>query len=87
MVGSLQDALDAAGTSDPDAISIVGGAEIYDIFMPHAHRIEVTQIHRDYPGDTFMKPLGPQWVEAAREDHEEDGESPAFSFVTYTRAD
>jgi len=87
VVGSLDEALAAAKTSGTEAISIVGGAEIYDIFRPLAHRVEVTEIHRDYPGDTFMKPLGPEWIEVAREDHEADGEKPAFSFVTYTRAD
>ncbi|MEO0872528.1 MAG: dihydrofolate reductase [Pseudomonadota bacterium] len=87
VVRSLEEALAAAKTSDPDEIAVVGGAAIYDIFRPIAARIEVTQIHRDYPGDTFMKPLGPEWIEAAREDHEADGERPAFSFVTYTTAD
>ncbi|MEO0644443.1 MAG: dihydrofolate reductase, partial [Pseudomonadota bacterium] len=70
-----------------DTITIVGGAEIYDIFRPMADRIEVTEIHRDYDGDTFMKPLGPEWIEAGREDHDAEGDRPAFSFVTYTRAD
>ncbi|MEL6737374.1 MAG: dihydrofolate reductase [Pseudomonadota bacterium] len=87
VVRSLEESLAAAKTSDPDEIAVVGGAAIYDIFRPIAARIEVTQIHRDYPGDTFMKPLGPEWIEAAREDHEADGERPAFSFVTYTTAD
>lgn len=87
VVGSREEALDAAKTSETDAIMIVGGAAIYDVFRPLAHRIEVTQIHRDYRGDTFMKPIGPDWVEVSREDHPEDGEKPAFSFVTYARAD
>ncbi|MEO0419304.1 MAG: dihydrofolate reductase [Pseudomonadota bacterium] len=87
VVATLEEALDTATTSETGEIPIVGGAEIYDIFRPLAHRIEVTEIHRDYDGDTFMKPLGPEWVETAREDHAEDGKKPAFSFVTYRRAD
>jgi len=87
VVTTLEEALEAAKTSESDAISIVGGAEIYDIFRSHANRVEVTEIHRDYDGDTFMKPLGPEWVEVRREDHAQDGEKPAFSFVTYARAD
>ncbi|MEM7702509.1 MAG: dihydrofolate reductase [Pseudomonadota bacterium] len=87
VVATLEEALETAKTSEPDEVPIVGGAEIYDIFRDQAHRIEVTEIHRDYDGDTFMKSLGPEWVETAREDHEEDGERPAFSFVTYRRAD
>ncbi|MEM6856715.1 MAG: dihydrofolate reductase [Pseudomonadota bacterium] len=87
VVGSLEEALAAAKTSKTDEIAVVGGAAIYDIFHPLAARIEVTEIHRDYDGDTFMKPLGPEWIEVVREDHEADGQRPAFSFVTYTRAD
>ncbi len=87
VVTSLAEALALAKTDSADEIPVVGGAEIYDIFRPLAHRIEVTEIHRDYPGDTFMKPLGPEWIEARREDHEAEDERPAFSFVTYTRAD
>ncbi|MEM6584655.1 MAG: dihydrofolate reductase [Pseudomonadota bacterium] len=87
VVGSLEEALAAAKTSATDEIAVVGGAAIYDVFRPIAHRIEVTEIHRDYDGDTFMKPIGPEWAEVRREDHEAEGERPAFSFVTYARAD
>ena len=87
VVHSVDEALEAAKTSETSAIAVVGGAAIYDVFRPFANRIEVTEIHRDYDGDTFMKPIGPEWAEVSREDHAEDGEKPAFSFVTYARAD
>ena len=87
VVGSVDEALTAAQSSETDQIMIVGGAAIYDVFRPLADRIEVTEIHREYAGDTFMKPLDPEWVETLREDHAQDGERPAFSFVTYRRAD
>jgi dihydrofolate reductase len=87
IVRSREEALDAANATQPDQITVVGGSAIYDIFRPIAHRIEVTQIHRDYEGDTFMKPIGPRWVEVSREDHPEEGDRPAFSFVTYESAD
>lgn len=87
VVQSVEEALETAKTSESSEIAVVGGAAIYDVFRPLAARIEVTEIHRDYEGDTFMKPIGPEWVEVSREDHAEDGEKPAFSFVTYKRAD
>lgn len=76
----------ASEDNEADEITIVGGSAIYDVFRPHADRIEVTEIHADYKGDVFMKPLGPQWAEQSREDHEAQGDKPAFSFVTYRRA-
>ncbi|MEO0643208.1 MAG: dihydrofolate reductase, partial [Pseudomonadota bacterium] len=39
VVGSREEALAAAKTSDPDEIAVVGGAAIYDIFRPIADRI------------------------------------------------
>ncbi len=73
--------------NDTGEIAVVGGAAIYDVFRPLAHRIEVTEIHADYPGDTFMKPVGSEWEIAAREDHDADEDYPAYSFVTYRRVD
>ena len=84
---SVEEALAmAAKDNDSGVITVVGGAAIYDVFRPLAHRIEVTEIHADYPGDTFMKPLGSEWQVSAREDHPAEGDRPAYSFVTYLRA-
>ncbi len=84
---SVDEALELARRdNDNGEIPVVGGAAIYDVFRPLAQRIEVTEIHADYPGDTFMKPLGSQWEVASRKDFEAEGERPAYSFVTYTSA-
>lgn len=77
-----EQALDIAGDG---TVAIIGGAAVFELFLPMATRVELTQIHADYEGDTFMPPLGPEWHEAAREDHAADGDYPAFSFLTYRR--
>jgi len=88
IVHSLEGALEAARNgNDTGEIAVVGGAAIYDVFRPMAQRIEVTEIHADYPGDTFMKPLTEEWSAIAREDYAAEGDYPAFSFVTYRRRD
>ena len=66
-------------------IAVVGGAAIYDVFRPLAERIELTEVHADFEGDTFMKPIGSDWEVAAREDFPAEGDLPAYSFVTYHR--
>lgn len=87
MAGSVKEALAlAAQGNDSGEIAIIGGAAIYDVFLPLAHRIELTQIHADYKGDTFMAEPGRDWVLTAREDHAADGPHPAFSFLTFRRA-
>ena len=66
-------------------IAVVGGAAIYDVFRPLAERIELTEVHADFEGDTFMKPIGSEWEATAREDFPAEGDLPAYSFVTYHR--
>lgn len=77
-------ALALAG-GESDMVAIIGGAAVFDLFLPLATHVELTQIHADYEGDTFMPPLGPEWVEAAREDHAAEGDTPAFAFLTYRK--
>ena len=87
VAGSVEDALAlAAQGNQANEVAIIGGAAIYGLFMPLADRIELTQIHADYAGDTFMPPLGPEWHETSREDHAAAGAAPAFSFLTYRKA-
>ncbi len=85
---SVEEALAIAKTNGPENdVAIIGGAAVYDAFRPIAHRIEVTEVHAEYDGDTFMPPLGAEWDAVAREDHPAEGGLPAYSFVTYRRQD
>nr|AIA19293.1 Dihydrofolate reductase [uncultured bacterium] len=59
-------------------VSVIGGAEIYRLFLPVADRIELTEVHGRPEGDTVMPPFT-GWRESAREDHE------GYSFVTLVR--
>ncbi len=86
MAGTVEEALALASRDNPSGeIAIIGGAAIYDVFWPLARRIELTQIHEDYPGDTFMKAPGTNWQLITRADHPAEGTHPAFSFLTYHR--
>lgn len=85
--GSIAEALAlASAANDSGEIAVIGGAAIYGLFWPLAHRIELTQIHADYEGDTFMPAPDEGWAETAREDHAATGDTPAFSFITYRKA-
>jgi dihydrofolate reductase len=80
---SVEQALALAGEGD---ISVIGGAEIYELFMPWATRIELTEVHEDTEGDVTMPYPGREWVETSREERAADGRWPAHSFVTLERA-
>lgn len=67
-------------------IAVIGGAEIAAVFEPYLDRIELTEIHADYPGDTFVPPFDlTRWEEIARRMRPALGERPAFDFVTLIR--
>ncbi len=82
VVHSVEQALALAGDGE---IAVVGGAEVYALFIPHADRIELTEVHAEVEGDTHMPPPGPEWREISREEHPAQGARPAFAFVTLTR--
>lgn len=66
--------------------AVIGGAEIFALFLGRADRIELTEVHCEAVGDATVPPFGPEWREVAREDHPAEGERPAYSFVTLERA-
>lgn len=63
---------------------IIGGAEIYRLFLPHATRIELTEVHLSPPGDAVVPPFD-GWQELARTDFAAAGNVPGYSFVTFVR--
>jgi len=83
VVHTVSEALSLAGEGE---VMVIGGADIYGLFLRLAQRFELTEIHADYPGDTHLPALGAEWREVAREEHEAEDTSPAYAFVTYERA-
>jgi dihydrofolate reductase len=67
-------------------VAVVGGAEIYRLFLPLAHRIEWTEIHAKPDGDTrFPEFERSEWHERARVAHPAEAKLPGFDFVTLLR--
>jgi dihydrofolate reductase len=74
----------AIALADAPEIAVIGGAQIFKLLLPRADRIELTEVHAAPGGDAIV-PAFTGWHEVAREDHEADGERPAYSFVTLVR--
>ena len=81
VVRSVEEAIAAAG----EDAAVIGGAAIFDVFLPHSARVKLTEIHIDFEGDVFMPPLGPEWDLSGREDFAAEGDTPAYSFLTFSR--
>jgi dihydrofolate reductase len=52
---------EALALAEAPEVAVIGGAEIYALFMDRATRIELTEVHRTVEGDTKMPPLGAGW--------------------------
>jgi dihydrofolate reductase len=85
-VGDLQEALSHCEqlASKPDAVWVIGGAQIYAQALPLAHKVVVTEIDADVDGDTYAPQFDADWTEAGRESHVSSAGLP-YSFVTYLR--
>jgi dihydrofolate reductase len=68
-------------------VMVIGGAEIYALFLPLADRIELTEVALSPTGDAHIAyPDAAEWTEVARENHAADDKGrPAFAFVTLVR--
>jgi len=82
---SARDVEHALRLAGDEPVSVIGGAEIFRLFLPLAQRIELTEVLADVEGDTFLDdPRTGDWREVWSEDH--SAENPPFRFVTLERA-
>jgi len=71
-----------------ERVSVIGGSAVFDLFLPLAERVELTEVLADIDGDTFFADprSSGSWQEVGREEHAAEGDRSAFRFVTLERA-
>jgi dihydrofolate reductase len=88
---TVADAIALASAAGDEEPFVAGGAGIYREALERdfVDRLHLTEIHRDYDGDTRFPPYdASRWREVAREPHaaEPQADRPAFDFVVLDRA-
>lgn len=85
VVASPAAALEIA--NDAAEIMIIGGSQIYELFLPKAARLHVTQVHAEIDGDAFFPPISEaEWRLTDTEAHAaSEANEFAFEFRTYAR--
>ncbi len=77
---SLEAALEHCRGQNHDSAFIIGGSNIFQLALPLANKLFVTEVHQHVEGDTkFPDYDRAEWTETARED------GPQCSFVEYAR--
>lgn len=70
----------ALALAGPGDIAVIGGAEVFALYLAQADRVELTEVHQSPEGDAVVPAFDPAvWNETAREEH--DG----YSFVMLER--
>jgi dihydrofolate reductase len=70
-----------------ERLSVIGGADIFTLFLPLADRIELTEVLADIAGDRVIDALrGAPWRETFSQLHPAEDGRPPFRFVTLERA-
>lgn len=87
VVHTLTHALEIAHKANQTEVFIIGGAEIYTLSLPHAHRLYLTEIKAEVAGDTYFPNVKlTEWKELSRRRHSVDTKHPfAFDFVVYEK--
>jgi dihydrofolate reductase len=87
VVNAVEKALEVARQNNEQEAFIIGGAEIYNIALPSAHRLYLTEIHAPVEGDTYFPEFNSsEWKEVSRKPHAADERHRfSFDFVIYER--
>ena len=76
-----------AAVAESDEVMVIGGGEIYQLFLPLTRRIYLTRVDAEVQGDTYFPEIDPAtWRETAREEFAADANNDhAFAVITYER--
>ena len=66
---------------------VIGGAMIYNLLMPYVKKMYVTEIDKDFEGDTFFPRINENiWKEISRESGKEElNNNLKYEYVVYER--
>jgi dihydrofolate reductase len=85
VVATAEQAIAAAG--EAEEIAVIGGGEIYQMFLPQADRVYYTEVDLNVEGDTYFPKLAPpDWIETSKKIHPRGlQDSAGFTLRVYSR--
>lgn len=82
VVHTLEDAL-ALVKNDMQPF-IIGGGQIYSLFMPLCDRIELTRVHHEFDADVFFPEIDTTAFEIISEERIEQSENQPYNYTYFT---
>ncbi len=69
-----------------EELYILGGANIYEQFMPFADRLYITRIEQEFEGDAFFPEIDESWAEVSKDKGIQDEKNPyEYYFIVYKK--
>jgi dihydrofolate reductase len=84
---TVEEAL-ALAEDDPTPF-VIGGGEIYSLFLSKADTIELTRVHKSFEGDAFFPEIkSDEWeLIFSKENQSNDNKNLRYSYLTYKKID
>lgn len=79
VVNSIQAAIDLGD------IIVIGGDAVYKEFLAYANELYVTEIKKEYDGDSHFPQLTEEWVETSSVEGEQSSKELKYFFKKYER--
>jgi dihydrofolate reductase len=86
IVHSVEEALTISNGGE---VMVIGGAQLYEQFLPIAKRLFMTLLETEFEGDSYFPEVsGREWVEISRETYGPDDKNPyQYHFIIMERRD
>jgi dihydrofolate reductase len=87
VVHSLESGIEMARRAGEAEVFVIGGSDMYKLALPVSHRLYLTEIETELPGDTHFPEVDHgQWKESSRTHHPADERHAySFDFAVYDR--
>lgn len=83
-VSSVQDVLDL---SKETQVVIIGGDSVYKTFLEYTDILYVTEIEKEFDGDTYFPTISSEWELTSSNEGEKSSENLKYFFKKYEKSD
>lgn len=87
VASSLQEGLQIARDAGENEVFLIGGAEIYEMALPIADRMYLTEVHTTSQADVFFPDYEPNnWLKICQQEYSADQDNPfGYTFLYLIR--
>ncbi|WP_276496562.1 dihydrofolate reductase [Pontibacter litorisediminis] len=84
VVHSLEEAIAKGSELDPEQVSIIGGANVYQQALPLTDKVYLTRVHHSFEGDVYFPELPEKEWQVVEQEHHEPDEKNKYSYTFLT---